>query len=118
MSVVTHTTRGDDHHILWSVDQSRMASHDAAAALNIGEARTHVGDAMLVDGGLEVEVPEGWTWTEAFDTGQNNADGSTVVDLLLGLETSAELVCAASCPETISIPEGTTYVLRVGLDDA
>lgn len=118
LSVVTHTTRGDDHHILWSVDQSRMASHDAAAALNIGEARTHVGDAMLVDGGFEVEVPEGWAWIEAFDTGQNNADGSTVVDLLLGLETSADLVCAASCPETISIPEGTTYVLRVGLDDA
>ena len=118
LSVVTHTTRGSDHHILWSVDPTRMASHDGAAALSIGEARKHVGDAMLVDGGLEVEVPEGWTWIEAFDAGQNNADGSTVVDLLLGLETSAEPVCAASCPETISIPEGTTYLLRVGLDDA
>lgn len=73
---------------------------------------------MLVDGGVEVEAPEGWTWREAFDAGQDNADGSTVVDLLLGLDTSAELVCAASCPERISIPEGTTYVLRVGLDDA
>lgn len=118
LSVVTHTTRGNDHHILWSVDPSRMASHDAAAALNISGTRTHVGDAMLVDGGVEVEAPEGWAWAEAFDTGQDNADGSTVVDLLLGLDTSAELVCAASCPETISIPEGTTYVLRVGLDDA
>ena len=64
LSVVTHTTRGDDHHILWSVDQSRMASHDAAAALNITEASTHVGDAMLVDGGLEVEVPDGWAWMD------------------------------------------------------
>ena len=118
LSVVTHTTRGDDHHILWSVDPSRMASHDAAAALNITQARTHAGDAILVDGGVEVEAPEGWIWAEAFDAGQDNADGSSIVDLLLGLETSAVQVCGPSCPETISIPEGTTYVLRVSLHDA
>ena len=118
LSVVTHTTQGNDHHILWTVDQARMGTHDPAADLNISASRIHVGDAVLIDGGVDVEAPEGWTWAEAFDAGQDNADGSTVVDLLLGLDTSAELVCAASCPETISIPEGTTYVLRVGLDDA
>lgn len=118
LSVVTHTTQGNDHHILWTVDQARMETHDPAADLNISASRIHVGDAVLVDGGVDVEAPEGWTWAEAFDAGQDNADGSTVVDLLLGLDTSAELVCAASCPETISIPEGTTYVLRVRVHDA
>ena len=118
LSVVTHITQGNDHHILWSVDQARMETHDPAADLNISASRSHIGDAVLVDGGVDVEAPEGWAWAEAFDTGQENADGSTVVDLLLGLDTSAELVCAASCPETISIPEGTTYVLRVRMHDA
>lgn len=114
LSVVTHITQGNDHHILWSVDQSRMDTHDASAGLNISEARVHVGDAFLVDGGQTLEAPEGWTWSEAYDAGAEGADGSSVVDLLLGLDTSAEQVCASSCSEAISIPEGTTYLLKVG----
>ena len=118
MSVVTHATRGNDHHILWSVDHARMETHDAAATLNIRGARAQNGDAVLVDGGVDVEAPAGWIWTEAINAGQPNADGSSVVDLLLGLETSAVQVCASSCPGKISIPEGTTYLLRVGRADA
>lgn len=114
LTVVTHATQGNDHHILWAVDQSRMDTHDAAAGLNISEARVHIGDALLVDGGQTLEAPEGWTWSEAYDTGAEGADGSSVVDLLLGLGTSAEQVCTSSCPESISIPEGTTYLLRIG----
>jgi hypothetical protein len=113
LTVVTHTTQGSDHHILWSVDQTRMDRHDAAADLNISEARVHVGDAVLVDGGQTLEAPEGWTWSEAYDAGLEGSDGGSVVDLLLGLDSSAEQVCASSCPERISIPEGTTYLLRV-----
>ena len=95
-----------------------MVWHDTADVLNITEARVHSGDAVLIDGGATVQVPEGWAWAEAFDAGKQLADGSSVVDLLLGLDSTASKVCSASCPDTITVPEGTTYLLRVRWSDA
>ena len=118
MSPVTHITQGGDHHILWTVDAQRLAWHDAADALNLTEARVHSGDAVLVDGGATVEAPDGWTWSEAFDAGKQEADASGVVDFMLGLDGTASRVCSASCPDEITVPEGTTYLLRVRWSDA
>lgn len=118
MMPITHATQGNDHHILWAVDAHRMVWHDTADVLNITEARVHSGDAVLIDGGATVQVPEGWAWAEAFDAGKQLADGSSVVDLLLGLDSTASKVCSASCPDTITVPEGTTYLLRVRWSDA
>jgi len=71
-----------------------------------------------VAGGATVEAPVGWRWSEAFDAGKQEADASGVVDFMLGLDGTASRVCSASCPDEITVPEGTTYLLRVRWSDA
>lgn len=113
MTPVTHTTRGNDHHVLWAVDAQRMAAHDAAAELDFTEARIHVGDALLVDGGSVVTAPDGWAWMDVYDVGRHGGNANSVVDFLIDLDSTATEICAADCPNTMDVPDDATYVLRL-----
>ena len=113
MTPITHITRGNDHHVLWAVDEGRMDAHDRAAELNVSEARMHVGDALLIDGGATVTAPDGWEWMDVHDVGRHGGNAHSVVDFLLDVESTATQICAGDCPETMEVPDGATYVLRV-----
>jgi hypothetical protein len=113
MTPVTHTTRGNDHHVLWAVDEQRMEVHDQASELEFSEARIHIGDALLVDGGTAITAPAGWAWMDVYDVGRHGGNAHSVVDLLLDLDSTATEICAADCPETMEVPDGATYMLRV-----
>ena len=110
---VTHTTRGNDHHVLWAVDEQRMEAHDQASELEFGEARIHIGDALLVDGGTAITAPAGWVWMDVYDVGRHGGNADSVVDFLLDLDSTATEICAADCPKTMEVPNGTTYLLRM-----
>ena len=113
MTPVTHTTRGNDHHVLWAVDEQRMEAHDRASELDFSGARIHIGDALLVDGEASITAPDGWAWMDVHDVGRHGGNAHSVVDLLLGLDSTATEICAGDCPETIEVPDGATYMLRV-----
>ena len=114
LTLVNHSTLGNDHHILWKVDSNRMITHDLADSLPILDSREHVGDTYLMDGGFNFTAPQGWEITKLVDLGTNGSDGSSEIDRILGLPTPASVICLSMCPETIQVPEGTTYIVQVG----
>ena len=113
LSPISHSSIGNNHHILWEVDSNRMATHDIADSLPNLSARQHIGDTYLVED-VNLTVPDGWEIIKIVDLGVSGSDGSEELDRILGLPTSASVICLTTCPEIIEVPEGTTYIVQLG----
>ena len=113
LNPISHSSIGNNHHILWEVDSNRMATHDIADSLPNLSARQHIGDTYLVED-VNLTVPEGWEIIKIVDLGISGSDGSEELDRILGLPTSASVICLTTCPEIIEVPEGTTYIVQLG----
>ena len=64
--------------------------------------------------GVNLTAPEGWEIIKIVDLGRSGSDGSEEVDRILGLPTSASVICLTICPGIIEVPEGTTYIVQLG----
>ena len=86
--------------------------------LDVDWSSGHEGDVFLASGGVNVSAPDGWTIIQIIDLRDKSSTGKEAMDMIFGKEGDASLICdGESCMQEFLVPEGTRYLVKVGLSD-
>ena len=103
---------------LWVTNSTRGNYHRSASMLDVDWSSGHEGDVFLASGGVNVSAPDGWTIIQIIDLRDKSSTGKEAMDMIFGKEGDASLICdGESCMQEFLVPEGTRYLVKVGLSD-
>ena len=115
---LTSSSREVVYSTLWAVNSTRGNYHRSASMLDVDWSSGHEGDVFLASGGVNVSAPDDWNIIEIIDLRDNSSTGKEAMDMIFGKEEGASLICnGEGCMQEFLVPEGTRYLVKVGLPD-
>ena len=86
--------------------------------LDVDWSSGHEGDVFLASGGVNVSAPDDWSIIQIIDLRDKSSTGKEAMDMIFGKGGNASLICdGKSCMQEFLVPEGTRYLVKVGLFD-
>ena len=103
---------------LWATNSTRGNYHRSASMIDVDWSSGHEGDVFLASGGVNVSAPDDWSIIEIIDLRDKSSTGKEAMDMIFGKEGDATLICdGEGCMQEFLVPEGTRYLVKVGLSD-